>query len=282
VSGETFIKPKKTVAKKEKFWYTGGEVMLREFLADLWYLVPRLFLAGVLDGIAGGGGIIALPAYMLTGMPVHSAYACNKLQSGLGTFCSCYKYMKEKFADIKMALIAVPSTMVASLLATRLVMNISTETVKIIIAVCIPIAVIMMFLKRKVSSGQVRSHRLTTRNVLLSLLAGLLLGAYDALFGPGGGTIAMILFSLLMNYDLRVGNGNGKIVIVASNLMAVINYIAGGYMIWHIAIPCAAANMVGGYLGASIVIKKGEKVIFPAMMAVLATLIGQTVFGMLR
>ena len=252
------------------------------FLADLWYLVPLLFLAGVLDGIAGGGGIIALPAYMLTGMPVHSAYACNKLQSGLGTFCSCYKYMKEKFADIKMALIAIPSTMVASLLATRLVMNISTETVKIIIAVCIPIAVIMMFLKRKVSSGQVRSHRLTTRNVLLSLLAGLLLGAYDALFGLGGGTIAMILFSLLMNYDLRVGNGNGKIVIVASNLMAVINYIAGGYMIWHIAIPCAVANMVGGYLGASIVIKKGEKVIFPAMMAVLATLIGQTVFGMLK
>ena len=67
-----------------------------EYLGDLWYLVPLLFVAGVLDGIAGGGGIIALPAYLLTGMPVHSAYACNKLQSGMGTFCSCFKYVREK------------------------------------------------------------------------------------------------------------------------------------------------------------------------------------------
>ena len=250
-----------------------------DFLADLWYLVPLLFLAGVLDGIAGGGGIIALPAYMLTGMPVHSAYACNKLQSGLGTFCSCYKYMKEKFADIKMALIAVPSTMVASLLATRLVMNISTETVKIIIAVCIPIAVIMMFLKRKVSAGLVKSRELDGRTVLLTMLTGVVIGAYDGLFGPGGGTIAMMMFTLLLGYDLRVGNGNGKLIVVISNVTAVINYVIGGYMIWHVAIPCAIANMVGSYIGAAIGIKKGEKVVFPAMLTVIGFLIVQIVLG---
>ncbi len=253
-----------------------------EFLFDLWYLVPLLFAAGVLDGIAGGGGIIALPAYMLTGMPIHSAYACNKLQSGLGTFCSCLKYIKEKYADIKIALIAVPTTMIASLLSTQLIMNISAETVKIIIAVCIPLAVIMMFLKRKMASGQIRSHKITLRTVLLAMLSGALLGAYDALFGPGGGTIAMLLFSLLMNYDLRVGNGNGKLIIVASNLTAVINYIFGGQMIWHVAIPCALANMIGSYLGATIVVKKGEKIIFPAMMTVLAFLVVQTLLGVLK
>jgi uncharacterized membrane protein YfcA len=249
------------------------------YLIDLWYLVPLLFAAGVLDGIAGGGGIIALPAYLLTGMPVHSAYACNKLQSGFGTACSCFKYIKEKFADVKVALMAVPTTMVASFLATRLMMNTADETIKIIIAICIPIAVILMFLKRKMASGHVRSHRLRPRTVLLSLLAGTLLGTYDALFGPGGGTIAMILFSLLMNYDLRVGNGNGKLIIVVSNLTAMANYIVGGFMIWHVAIPCAIANMIGSYLGASIVVKKGEKIIFTAMMTVLLILIGQTVLG---
>ncbi len=250
-----------------------------QYLSTLTYLVPLLFVAGILDGIAGGGGIIALPAYMLTGMPVHSAYACNKLQSGLGTLCSCLKYMKEKYLDIKVALIAVIPTMLASFLATWLVMNISAETIRIIIAICIPLAVVMMFLKRKVSAGAIRTHKLTLRTVLLSLLAGALLGAYDALFGPGGGTVAMILFSLLMSYDLRVGNGNGKLIIVVSNFTAVINYIASGYMIWHVALPCAAANMIGSYFGAALVVKKGEKIIFPAMMAVLAVLIGQTVVG---
>ena len=253
-----------------------------EFLPDLWYLVPLLFIAGVLDGIAGGGGIIALPAYMITGMPVYSAYACNKLQSGLGTLCSCLKYAKEKFIDIKVALLAVPTTILSSFLITKLIMSISEDTIRIIIAICLPIAVVTMFLKRKVSAKKQVSHALTARTVLLTLLAGAILGAYDALFGPGGGTIAMLVFSLLLNYDLRVGNGNGKLIIVVSNITAVINYVASGHMIWHVAIPCALANMAGSYIGAALVVKKGEKLIFPAMLIVVASLIVQIIVGFLQ
>ena len=111
------------------------------------------------------------------------------------------------------------------------------------------------------------------------MLAGTLLGSYDAFFGPGGGTVAMILFSILLSYDLRVGNGNGKIIIFASNITAMINYIISGHMIWYIAIPCAVANMIGSYIGASIAIKKGEKIVFPTMIVVISLLIVQTVVG---
>ena len=69
-----------------------------EYLYDLFYLIPLLLAAGVLDGIAGGG-IIALPAYLLTGMPPQNAYACNKIQSCLGTTCSCSKFIKDKYID---------------------------------------------------------------------------------------------------------------------------------------------------------------------------------------
>lgn len=248
---------------------------------DLTYLVPLLFIAGVLDGIAGGGGIISLPSYMLTGMPIHSAYACNKLQSGLGTLCSASKYVKEGFADIKMTLFALPFTIGASFAATRLIMNTDGEKVKIIVICCIPIAVALMFCRRKISQKTVNRRAMTVKNILLSMLAGALIGTYDALFGPGGGTIAMILFSVLLGYDLRVGNGNGKMIIVASNITAVINYILSGYMIYHVAIPCALANMLGSYLGASIVIKKGEKIVFPTMFIVIGMLVIQTVVGFL-
>ena len=248
---------------------------------DLIYLVPLLFIAGVLDGIAGGGGIISLPAYLLTGMPIHSAYACNKLQSGLGTFCSGFKYVKEGFADIKITLFALPFTIGASFLSTRLIMNTDSETVKLIVICCIPIAVVLMFSRRKISQKTVNRRSLTVKNVLLSMLAGTLLGTYDALFGPGGGTIAMILFSMLLGYDLRAANGNGKMIIVASNITAVLNYILSGYMIYHVAIPCALANMIGSYIGASIVIKKGEKIVFPAMFVVIGMLVIQTLAGFL-
>ena len=249
---------------------------------DLTYLVPLLFIAGVLDGIAGGGGIISLPSYLLTGMPIHSAYACNKLQSGFGTLCSASKYMKEGFADIKMTLLALPFTIGASFLSTRLIMNTDGNTVKIIVVCCIPIAVVLMFFRRRIAGRSVSRRALTLKNILLSMLAGARLGAYDALFGPGGGTIAMILFSILLGYDLRVANGNGKIIIVASNITAVINYILSGYMIYHVAIPCALANMLGSYLGASFVIKKGEKIVFPAMFAVIIMLVIQTLVGILQ
>jgi uncharacterized membrane protein YfcA len=111
------------------------------------------------------------------------------------------------------------------------------------------------------------------------MLSGAILGTYDGLFGPGGGTIAIIIFSVCFNYDLRVGNANGKLIIVVSNITAVINYIIGGYMIFYIAIPCAIANMIGSFCGAKFVIQKGEKIVFPAMLTVIPVLIIQTILN---
>ena len=251
-----------------------------EYRFDLFYLVPLLLIAGVLDGIAGGGGIIALPAYLLTGMPTQSAYACNKIQSCLGTSCSCAKFIKGKYIDFQSVIAATPFAIAASFAATNLVIGIPSNVIKIIICCCMPIPVVLMFVRRKVSSGTVIKHKLTDKNVFLAIIAGAILGAYDGLFGPGGGTIAIILFSMLLKYDLRVGNGNGKFIIVVSNLTATIKYIFSGLMIWHVAIPCALANMAGSYIGASLVIKKGDKLVFPAMITVIVLLIVQTVLGL--
>lgn len=248
-----------------------------EYLVDLLYLCPLLLIAGILDGIAGGGGIIALPAYLLTGMPVHSAYACNKLQSGLGTACSAAKYIKAGLVDIKTALMALPFTILGSMAATRLILSLDSAAVKLIVAICIPLAAVLMFAKRRIAGKTVARVDISVKTVALSVFSGLILGAYDGLFGPGGGTVAMIVFSLLMNYDLRVGCGNGKIIIVASNITAVLHYITSGHMIWHVAIPCAAANMLGSYIGAALAVKKGEKLVAPAMITVIAVLVVQTV-----
>ena len=251
------------------------------YLIDLTYLVPLLLIAGILDGIAGGGGVIALPAYLITGMPAQNAYACNKIQSGLGTSCSCARFIKDKYIDFKTVLIALPFTILASLGATEVIQSIDADIIKIIIISCMPIPVGLMFLRRKLSSGSVMSQSLNNPTVVLyAMLAGVILGAYDGFFGPGGGTIAIMLFSMLLHYDLRVGNGNGKFIIVVSNITATIKYIIGGFMIWHVAIPCALANMAGSYIGASLAVKKGEKLVFPAMITVIVLVVVQTVLGL--
>ena len=250
------------------------------YLESLLYLIPLLFIAGVLDSIAGGGGLIALPAYMLTGMPIHSAYACNKLQSAAGTATASAKFIKDGYTDIRVALIALPFTVLASFLATEIVMSLNSDTIKLIIAACIPIAVILMFLKRKIAAKTILRQELTVKTISLSIASGLVLGTYDALFGSGGGTIAMIIFSLLLNYDLRVGNANSKLIIMTSNITAAISYTVQGFMLFHIAIPCAIANMLGSYIGATIAIKKGDKIVLPTMLIVIAFLVGQVVLGL--
>lgn len=250
-----------------------------EYLETLLYLVPLLFIAGVLDSIAGGGGLIALPAYMLTGMPIHSAYACNKLQSAAGTATASFKFIKAGYADIRISLLALPFTILASHFATQLVLGLDSEAIKLIIAICIPITVVLMFLKRKITGKTLLRQEFSIKTVALTIASGLILGSYDALFGPGGGTIAMIIFSLLMNYDLLVGNANGKLIIMTSNITAMINYITQGLMLFHIAIPCAVANMAGSYLGSAIAVKKGDKIVLPTMILVLVFLVGQVVFG---
>lgn len=249
-----------------------------KYLDCLIYLIPALFVAGFLDGIAGGGGIIALPAYLMTGMPVHSAYACNKLQSGVGTLIAGVEYVKNGYADLKTALIALPFTIAASFLSTRFILNIDEEIINRIIVVCMPIVIIMMILKRKIVSKSIKKQQICKKTISLSILSGILIGTYDGLFGPGCGTTAMIVFSVLMNYDLCVGNANGKIIILVSNITAMINYIASGYMIYYIAIPCALVNMAGSFLGAKVVIKNGERVVFPAMLTLITMLALQTIF----
>ena len=144
-----------------------------------------------------------------------------------------------------------------------------------------PIAVGAMFLKLKMTSNGVLKTDLTLKTVMLSILSGIILGTYDALFGPGGGTIAMIIYALFLDYDLRVGCGNGKVIIVVSNITAVISFIQSGYMIYHIAIPCSAINMLGCYLGAALATKKGNKIILPTMVFVIIAVVIHTILNFL-
>ena len=120
---------------------------------------------------------------------------------------------------------------------------------------------------------------MTTRNILLALITGMTIGLYDSLYGPGCGTIALLLFTLLFHYDVRTSSGNAKTVLIVSNYTALISYILSGNVPYLIAVPCAISNVLGNYLGAGFAIKKGAKIIRPLMICVVAALIIKLLFG---
>ena len=218
-----------------------------------------LLIAGIIDGISGGGGLIALPSYLISGLPISSAYACNKMQSFLGTSASLTKYATSKLLDVKSALPAALAAAVGSYVSTQIMLLLSDDTKNVIIiaAMCFVICLTLFSGKAKIYLYDKKRIELSLKSLLICLCIGFVLGLYDGFFGPGGGTIAILIFALIMKYDMRVGGGNGKLIIVVSNFTSMITYILHGDIIYAIAIPCSIANIIGSYIGASLATKKG-------------------------
>lgn len=252
-----------------------------ELFYDLIFICPMLFLAGIIDGVAGGGGIIALPSYIMTGMPLNVAYGCNKMQSLLGTSASLFKYAKSGYTDMKIALITSVTAILGAFVSTRIMLSLSDNAIKAIICAAMCFVVALTLLIHKLQGGEKISVKISRKYVFLGLLTGFVLGLYDGFFGPGGGTVAMMIFVLLFGYDIRVGTGNGKVVIVISNFIALINYIAEGCILYEIAIPASVCNIIGSYIGANLAVKHGQKIVKKFMVAVVVVLLMQSVLKLI-
>lgn len=255
-----------------------------EFLQQLLFLCPMLLLAGIIDGISGGGGLIALPSYLIAGLPISAAYGCNKMQSCLGTCASLYKYARSGFLDIRSALPSALAAIGGSFLSTQIMLQLEDSVKNVIITGSMIFVICLTLLSGKIQATKepVRRIRLTLRNLLLCLGTGILLGLYDGFFGPGGGTVALLLFAVLFKYDMRVGCGNGKFIIVLSNLTAMLTYLLNGDVIYAIAIPCSLANILGSYIGASLATSRGAGFVRKISLIVVAGLLVYTVYGFVK
>ena len=254
-----------------------------KLLTDLLIVCPLLFLAGLIDGISGGGGIISLPAYLMTGMSPSVAYGCNKMQSFLGTSASLFKYAKSDLVDVRPAMIACITAIIGSMDSTNIMFTLSDDVKKIIIVVAMAFIITLTLLvgRFKLDSREMTRLVLTPTTILLSLVCGLLLGLYDGFFGPGCGTVALMLFSVIFGYDMRVATGNGKVIIVVSNLIALVSYIAKGSILYEIAIPASIANILGSYLGAYLAVRNGKRLVKWVLYLVTAVLIVQAVLKLI-
>lgn len=246
-----------------------------ELFLKLLFLCPMLFVAGVVDGISGGGGLIALPSYLISGIPISSAYACNKVQSCLGTSASMFKYARSGMIDWRSSIPAAIAAVIGSFVSTQIMLSLDDSVKKFIIGggICFALLLSVLSSRLKVESNTCRRITVSIKSVLICLGVGLLLGLYDGFFGPGGGTIAIFLFALLMKYDLRVGSGNGKVIVVIANLTSTVTYIINGSVIYSIALPCAAANIAGSYIGASLATRRGAKFVKYISLGVVAALV---------
>ncbi|AIY79539.1 sulfite exporter TauE/SafE family protein [Clostridium botulinum] len=243
-------------------------------------ICPLVFLAGIIDAVAGGGGIISLPAYIFAGIPIHIAYGTNKFASCIGTSISSIKFFRSGNIKMKPALLSAAGALIGSWFGAQIVLLLNEKYLNYCLIIILPIVSLFLLFNR--SFGVKNKKELSNKKLyILSFIIGLLLGAYDGFFGPGTGTFLVICFTGILGFNLITASGNAKIVNLASNFSALIAYILGGKVMFSIGVPAAVCAIAGNYLGAHLAIKNGDKIIKPIIFVAIGLLFIKVIFDLI-
>lgn len=235
-------------------------------------------LAGTVDAIAGGGGLITLPALLTAGLPPHLALGTNKGQSVWGSAAALVTFWRVGRVDRRQALYAFPLGLVGSLLGAELVLLISPGQLRpVVIAMLIGAAVLLLVKKPS------RDEDAPTRKgqIIAGVLA-LVIGAYDGFFGPGTGTFLIVGFVALCGKSLVRATADAKVVNFASNLAALGSFASAGSVAWRVALPMAAGQLVGGIIGARMAMKGGATLIRIMVLLVSGALVVKLGYDLVR
>ena len=239
---------------------------------------PLVFLAGFVDAIGGGGGLISLPAYFLAGVPVHHALATNKMSSASGTLISTIRLCRNTVIRWKLAIPAVLCALTGSYIGTRLTMLTDERILKHVLMIVLPVVAFFVF--RKNSLITEKENRLEERKeMIITWIGSLFIGCYDGFYGPGTGTFLLLTFTKLGKLDMEKATGNVKVVNLTSNISALITFILAGKILWVLGLSASVFSIAGHYLGAHMVVKNGVKIIKPIILLVLALLLIKIVLG---
>ncbi len=223
-----------------------------------WEVISLLFFAGLsagfIDAIAGGGGLISVPALLWAGLPPQMALGTNKMQSSWGTMMAVRKYAKAGLVSWQQVRLAVLVTFVFACIGTWTVTRVSNEVLRFVVPwMLIGVAIYILM------SPRLSRHGLRARLgvAAFSLLGGTVLGFYDGFFGPGTGAFWTIACLSLLGLELTRATAFTKVVNLTSNLASLLVFIIAGRVNYEIAAAMICGQLVGGRLGAGMAIKHG-------------------------
>lgn len=233
-------------------------------------VIVGVFLGSFMDAIAGGGGIITVPTYLIAGLPTHLALGTNKLSAGLGTVASTARYIKSGYVNWKLAAPAIVLALIGSHFGTKLQLMIPEKYLQYLLLIVLPVVAIIVLRQRELpeEAGLIDPKRQMT----IVCAAALIVGAYDGFYGPGTGTFLLLIFCNLAKMDVRTAGGNVKLVNLASNIGSMVTSLVSGQVFVKLGLIATAAALAGHYIGSGLAIKNGSKIVKPTVIVVLILL----------
>ncbi len=245
-------------------------------LIVLFVLCLFFFIAGFVDSVAGGGGLISTPSMLLCGIPPHVALGTGKFASTLGSLSSLWTFARNHLVVMRIAPAGFVSAFLGGMLGSALAMRVPSDMLGKVLIFLLPVGmVISLFSGRLVTQeGELPERGLWVRVILM----GLLIGAYDGFFGPGTGSFFIIMQHLVLRMGLVRASATAKVFNLASNAGAFAVFATGGVTHFMLGLPLAAANILGNQLGTRLAIRIGARMVRNFLYVTLTLLLSTLVY----
>ena len=246
-------------------------------MIDAW-LYPVLtavaLVTGVIDAVAGGGGLIMMPALLWAGLPPHLTLGTNKLQSLAGTTMACRNYIRGGQVDWRANMPSVLVALAGAALGSGVVMLISPDSLRLIIPILLLAAAAYVLLSPRMTDEDAQ-QRLSAAGYAP---VGGAIGFYDGFFGPGTGTFFVTTQVGLRGLGLTRATGTTKLFNAATNFGSLVVFALGGQVLWLLGLCMAAGAMVGGWIGSHLAIRHGARLIRPLLIVLSLALTGRLIW----
>ena len=234
------------------------------------YLIvcPLVFLGGFVDAIAGGGGLISLPAYLIAGLPVHMSIGTNKLSAAMGTTLTTVKFWRQGYIRLRLCLPCAAFALAGSAAGANLALLVDDYVFRIILLAVLPLTAIYVFRSKSLDAGG-REPLSPGRTTAVACAVALVIGVYDGFYGPGTGTFLLLLLTGLGRMSLGDAAGTTKAINLSTNVAALVTYLINGQVLLPLGLAAGLFGIAGNYLGARSFTDKGARIVRPLIVTVL-------------
>ena len=247
----------------------------------LQYLIvcPLAMLAGFVDAIAGGGGLISLPACMIAGLPVHYALGTNKLGSGMGTIIATGRYARRGYIPWKQAAFCLVGALIGSGTGARLALLIEDGVFRIIMLFVLPLTA--LYVTKGKALNVEKPPFSAGKTIAIGVMVAFGIGLYDGFYGPGSGTFLILALTVIAHMNLRSANGVSKAINLTTDVTSVAVYWMSGKVLVALGLTAGVFSIAGNWLGARFFEKRGAVAVKPIMLTVLAVFFARVVLELL-
>ena len=243
---------------------------------------PLVFLGGFVDSIAGGGGLISLPAYVMTGMPVHFAIGTNKLSSAMGTTVSTLQFARSGYMKLKLSVVTILAALLGSFSGARIALHISDYYFRIILLVVLPLTALYLVFNKKALKANSFAEDVVSKQVWTSVVIAFTLGIYDGFYGPGTGTFLLLCLTGIAHLPINLAAGTTKVINLTTNVTALSVFLFSGKVLLVLGLTAGLFGIAGNYLGAVYFKRGGAKIAKPIILVVLVIFFVKLIFDFIK